>query len=163
MIYSRIIYAGVQGKTLIKILVRKLKRHLDKLFKLRIICRTKKLSYCTTKDKVPQYLKSHKLHEVCCLACSTKYIGKPDRNFGTHLQEHSSSDKKLPICNHLLLYGLSDYVVNLHSLLPSDNSVKYLEHVRVDVYDNTKIIDNSQNWVELCFLESLHNKWKKPN
>ena len=27
---------------------------------------------------------------------------------------------------------------------------------------NYKIIGNSQNWVELCFLESLHIKWKKP-
>ena len=30
------------------------------------------------------------------------------------------------------------------------------------VYDNIKIIDNSQNWIELFFLESLHIKWKKP-
>ena len=54
------------------------------------------------------------------------------------------------------------YGVNLHSLPPSNSSVEYLEHVKTAVYDNTKIIDSSQNWVELCFLESLHIKWKKP-
>ena len=57
-IFCRIPCAGVQGKTLIKNLVRKLKRHIDKPFKLRNIYRTKKLSYyCNTKDEVPEYLK----------------------------------------------------------------------------------------------------------
>ena len=55
-----------------------------------------------------------------------------------------------------------NYVVNLHSLPPSSNSVEYLKHVKIAVYDNTKIIDSSQNWVELCFFKSLHIKWKKP-
>ena len=50
---------------------------------------------------------------------------------------------------------------NLQSLPPSKNSVECLEHVKFAVYDNTKIIDNSQNWTDLCFLESLHVKWKK--
>ena len=52
-------------------------------------------------------------------------------------------------------------MVNLHSLLPTSNLVEYLEHVKIAVY-NTKIIDNNQNWIELCFLESLRIKWKKP-
>ena len=34
--------------------------------------------------------------------------------------------------------------------------------VKIAVYENTKIIDNSQNCIELYFLESLHMKWKKP-
>ena len=33
---------------------------------------------------------------------------------------------------------------------------------KIDIHDNTKIIENTQNWIELCFLESLHIKWKKP-
>ena len=45
MIFCRISYAGVQGETLIKNLVKKLKNHLDKPFKLRNIYRTKNLSY----------------------------------------------------------------------------------------------------------------------
>ena len=50
----------VQGEKLIKNLVRKLKRHIDEPFRFRNIYRPKKLSYyCNTKDKVPEYLKSH--------------------------------------------------------------------------------------------------------
>ena len=42
------------------------------------------LSYCfNTKDKVPEYLKSHIVYEFCCPVCNSKYIGKTDRNFGT--------------------------------------------------------------------------------
>ena len=50
----------------------------------------------------------------------------------------------------------------MHSLPPSNSSVEYLEHVKTTVYDNTKIINSSQNMVELCFLERLHIIWKKP-
>ena len=49
-----------------------------------------------------------------------------------------------------------DKVVKLHGLLPSNNSVEYLEHVKFLVYDYTRIIDSSQNCNELAFLESLH-------
>ena len=97
-IFCRIPYADVQVETLIKNLVRKLKRHIYKPFKLRNIYRTKKLSYYyNTKDKVPEYLKSHIVYEFCCPACNIKYIGKTDRNFGTRVQEHSGLDKKSPV------------------------------------------------------------------
>ena len=73
-------YEGVQGETLIKNRVRKLKRHIDEPFKLRNIYCMKKLSYyCNTKDTVPEYLKSHMVYEFCCPACNSKYIGKIDR------------------------------------------------------------------------------------
>ena len=116
---------GVQRETLIKNLVRKPKRHIDKQFELRNIYRTKKLSYYyNTKDKVPEYLKSHILYEFCCPACNMEYIGKTDPNFGTRVQEHNGLDKKPPVYNHLLECEHFNYVVNLHSLPPSNNSVE---------------------------------------
>ena len=82
--------------------------------------------------------------------------------FGTHVQDHSGSEKKALVYNHLLGCEHFNYMVNLHSLPPSNNSVEYFENVKIPVYGNTKIIDNSQNWIEICFLESLPIKWKKP-
>ena len=106
----------------------------------------KKLSYCcNTKDKVPEYLKSHMVYEFCCPACNSKYIGKTDQNFGTRVQEHSDSGKKSLVYNF-------NYVVKLHSLPPSNNLVEYLEHVKITVYGNT---------IELCFLKTFHIEWKK--
>ena len=127
-------------KKLTKNIVRKLKRHIDEPFKLRNVYCTKKLSYhYNIKDKVPEYLKSHIVYEFCCPACNSKYIGKTDRNFATHVQEHSGSDKKSPVYNHLLECEHLNYVVNLHSLAPSNNLVEYIEHVKTAVYDKTFI------------------------
>ena len=162
-IVCRIPYAGVQGEKLIKNLVRKLKRHIHEPFKLRNIDHTKKLSYyCNTTDQNLEHLKSQIRYEFCCPACCTKYSAKTNQNFYTCVEEHSGSDKKSPVYNHLLECEHFDYVVNLLSLPPSNKLVEYLEHVKIAVYDNTKIIDNSQNRTELCFLEKLHIKWKKP-
>ena len=86
-------------KNSLKIWPKKRKRHIDETFKLRNIYCTKKLHYYYTKDKVPEYLKSHIVYELCCPACNSKYIGKTDQNFSTHIQEHSGSDKKSPVYN----------------------------------------------------------------
>ena len=56
-IFFRILYTGKQGETLIKNLVRKLKRHLDKTSKLRNIYRTKKLSYYFNTIRIKSTLK----------------------------------------------------------------------------------------------------------
>ena len=99
------------------------------------------------------------MYKFCSPAYNNKYIGKTVRNFDTRVQEHSGSDEKSPVYNHLLECEHFNYVANLHSLPPSNNLAEYLKHVKIAVYDNTKIIDNSQRWVE---LESLHIKYEKP-
>ena len=103
------------------------------------------------------------VYEFYCPACNSKYIGKTDQNFGTRVQELSGSEKKSPLYNHLLECEHFNDVVNLHSLRPSNNLAEYLQHVKIAVYGNTKIIGSSQNWIELCFLETVHIKCKKPN
>ena len=110
----RIAYAGVQGETLIKNLVKTLKKYLDKPFKLRNSYHTKKVSYyCNTKDKLPEYRKFHIAQEFRCPACNNTYIGKTDWNFDTRVQEHSNSDKTSPVYNHLLECKHFNYVVSL--------------------------------------------------
>ena len=71
-------------------------------FKLRNTYRTKKLTYyCNTKDKVPEYLKSHIVYTFCCPACNNKYIGKTDQNICTLVQDHNGSDKISMVYNHM--------------------------------------------------------------
>ena len=101
------------------------------------------------------------MYELCCPACNDNYIGKTDQNFSTSVQKHRDPDKNSPIYKHLLECKHFNNVVNLHNLPPSNKSVKYLEHVQIAVYGNNRIIDNCQNWVKSCSLESLHTKWKK--
>ena len=77
-------------------------------------------------------------------------------NFGTRVQEHSGSDKKPLVYNHLRAQEHFNYVINLPSLPPSNNLVQYLEYAKLSVYDNTKIIDISQNWESLNFRKPSH-------
>ena len=58
--------------------------------------------------------------------------------------------EKPAVYNNLLECENFNFVVNLHSLPPSNNSGKCFEHVKFAVYDNIKIIHN-YHWVELCF------------
>ena len=105
---------------------------------------------------MPEYLKSHIVCEFCCPACNSKYTGKTDQNFLTCVQEHSGLDKKSPVYNHLLKCEHFNYVVNLYSLPPSNNLAEYLEHVKIAVYENTKITDKIQNCIELFFRKPSH-------
>ena len=73
---------------------------------------------------MPEYLKSNIVHEFCCPVCNNRYIGKTDQNFGTRVQEQNDLDKKLPVYNHLWECENFNYVVNLHSFSPSNNSVE---------------------------------------
>lgn len=71
----------MQGQTLIKNLFKKVKRQLDKPFQLRNIYSTKKLTYhLNTKEKVLEYLKSHKVYEFSCQPHNNKYIEKTDQS-----------------------------------------------------------------------------------
>ena len=123
--------------------------------------------YCNTKEGIPDYLKSHVVYEFCCPACNASYIGKTDRNLGTRIKEHCGLHKSSPIFNHLAECNFYQYTLTLHSFLcDGDETLTYqniLGHIRTTVTDNMRIIDKTENWAELCFLESLNIKWKKPS
>ena len=110
---------------------------------------------------MPEYQKSHIVYEFCSPVRNNKYSGKTERNFGTPVQGNSGSDKTSLFYKHLLEWEHFNYVVNLRSLPPSSNLVEYPVLVKIAVYSNIIIIDSSQIWIELYFLESLHIKWKK--
>ena len=80
---------------------------------------------------MPEYLKSHIAYEFCC---PSKYIAKTDPNYGTSVQEHSGSDKKSQVYNHLFECKHFNDVVNLHSLIPSNSLVEYLQSVNPIVH-----------------------------
>ena len=168
VIFSRIPYAGAQGDRLVKNLAKKLKRIISQPFILKNIYKTTKMSYyCNTKDRIPDYLNPHVVYEFCCPACNAGYIDKIDRNLGTRIKEHCELYKNSPIFNHLAEYNFCQHTLTLHCF-PWDGDVTLtdqdiLGHIRKTVTDNMRIICKSENWAELCFLESLNIKWKKPS
>ena len=168
VIFCRIRYAGAQGDRIVKNLTKKLKRIISQPFILKNIYRTTAMSYyCNTKDRIPDYLKSHVVYEFSCPACNAGYIGKTDRNLGTRIKEHCGLDKNSAIFNHLAECNFYWYALTLHSFpCDGDETLTYqniLGHIITTVTDNMRIIGKTENWDELCFLESLNIKWKKPS
>ena len=138
-------YAGAQGDRLVKNLTKKLKRIISQPFILKNIYKTTKMSYyCNTKDRIPDYLKSHVVYEFSCPACNAGYIGKTDRNLGTWIKEHCGLDKNSPIFNHLAECNFYQYTLTLHSF-PCGGDVTLtnqdiLRHIRTTATDNMRII-----------------------
>ena len=76
-------------------------------------------------------------------------------------------NKNSSVFNDLAECNFYHYTLTLHSF-PCDYNVTLtnqdiLGHIRTPVTDNMRIIGKSENWTELCFLESLNIKWKKPS
>ena len=163
VIFCRIPYAGAQGDRLLKNLTKKLKQIISKPFILKNICKTATMSYyCNTKGRIPDYLKSHVAYEFCYPVCSAGYIGKTDRNLGTGIKEHCGLDKNSPIFNHLAECNLYQYAFTLHSF-PCDGDVTLtnhdiLKHIRTTITINVRITSKAENWIFICFLESLNIK-----
>ena len=137
-------------------------------FILKCIYKTTKVSdFCNTKDRIPHYLKSHVVYKFFCPACNAGYIGNTDRNLGSRIKEHCGLDKNSPIFNHFAESNFYQYTRTLHSFAcDSDvtlNNQDMLADIRTTVTDNLRIIGKSENWAELCFLETLNINWKKPS
>ena len=103
--------------------------------------------YCNTKDRIPDYLKSHVVYKFCCRACNAGYIGKTDRNLGTWIKEHCGLDKNSLIFNYLAECNFYQYILTLHSF-PCDGDVALtsqdiLGNIRASVTDNMKTIGKS--------------------
>ena len=116
-------YAGAEGVRSVKNLTKKLKRIISQPFILKKIYKTTKMSYyCNTKDRIPDYLKSHVVYEFSCPACNAGYIGKTDRNLGTRIKEHCGLDKNSSVFNHLAECNFYRHTLTLQSF-PCDGDV----------------------------------------
>ena len=111
--------------------------------------------YCNTKDRIPDYLKSHVVYEFSCPVCNAGYIGKTDQNLGTWIKEHCGLDKNSPIFNHLAECNFYQHTLTLHSFL-CDGDVTLtnqdtLGHIKTTVTDNMRTIGKSENWLNFVF------------
>ena len=99
--------------------------------------------------------------------CNAGYSGQTDHNLGTRIKENCELDKNAAIFNHLADCNFYQYTLILHSFPCSGDETStnqdILGHIRITITDNMRIIGKSEKWAELCFLENLNIKWKKPS
>ena len=165
-IWFNLPFLGTEGEHLVKKCVRRLKHNFRTCVKIKVHYKTHKMAmFCGLKDKVPSNLQSHVIYEFCCPGCHSKYIGKTDRNFGTRLDEHGSinNDQTSAISSHLLSCTHFHEMVSLINIGNSDDSINVQSHVLEAVRKHTNIVARNDNWVQLCFLETLFYKRNSPS
>ena len=165
VIWINLPYLGKKGEQLTNSLIRKLKRSFKESVKLKTIYKTNKLSmFCNTKDNISIEQKSNVIFGITCPGSFQKYVGKTDRNLITRTDEHGTKVEQpvyqlLSNCcgfnNHIMLFTLPDAATNT-------TIVSKELHLHNPVINNVKILDKSDKWGQLQFLEAYYIKTVAP-
>ena len=164
-IWFNLSYLATEGEHLVKKCVRRLKHNFKTPVNIKVHYRTHKIAMFCSLNKIPTSLQSHVIYEFCCPGCHSKYIGKTDRNFGTRVDEHGSinNEQNSAVSNHLLLCEPFHEMVSFMNIGNSDDSLNVQSHVLEAVRNNTNIVARNDNWLQLCFLETLFCKRFSPS
>ena len=95
----------------------------------------------STKDNLPNALKSNVVYKFSCASCNASYIGETTRHLTTRIKEHLSSDKKSHIFKHLEMSG---------------------DCKRACSEDCFSILDHAPTEYQLKIKEALHIQWNQP-
>ena len=138
----------------------KLGRFTNKRFNL--VCRysVTKISFFTNmKDKLNKLSKSNVVQQFSCPGCESSYIGKTELKLFEKTQEHL-------ICAISAIKRHLDTCLNVKHLFPITNLILNgvnTHEFRLNlVRQNTRRIDESNNWNVLLFKEAYHIKEKCP-
>ena len=150
------------GEKFAKKCISKLQKCSKKELKFILIYDKKKLAFfCSNKDPVPVSLQSYIIYQFEFPGCKVKYIGKTDSCLELRLNEHldfrtSAVGKHLYECEHFH-HIVKLFNISVHSNLePSFIETWY--HISSAISRNTQIIDENNNWTQLCLLESFYIK-----
>ena len=130
--------------------------------KFNLVCRysVTKISFFTNmKDKLNKLSKSNVVYQSSCPGCESSYIGKTERTLFERTKEHV-------IRADSAIKGHFDNCLNVKHLFSINNltlnDVNKHEFRLNLVRQNTRIIDESNNWNVLLFKEAYHIKEKCP-
>ena len=111
------------------------------------------------KDKLEKFSKSNVAYQFSCPGCASSYVGKTQRTLFESIKEHvTRADSAIK--------GHTDNCLKVEHLFSINNLI--LNHVNTHelrlnlVRQNTRIIDESNNWNVLLFKEAYHIKGKCP-
>ena len=163
-LYLKLPYQGINGEKIVKKMKRKLRHCLKKDLNvsINVYYSTTKISYYTsTKDHIPKLSNSGVVYEYVCPGCLATYIGETQATLFKRTLQHSHEQKDSAIYKHLLNCNGYKHITSLFK-------IEYEEFDEVSfkinsVRENTKIINRSRDWVELCFKEAIAIKTRNPN
>ena len=102
------------------------------------------------KDKIPELCLSNLIYKYTCECCNAFYIGKTDLQFWCRITQHMGTSART---GKEISVKTASHVRD-HCLKQCNTSVKL---------ENFKVIDRLYGRVGILYLESLHQKTKKPS
>jgi len=170
-IWFKVPYLGKEGENLVRKCIQRLKHSFKTEVRFKVSYDTKKLAmFCSNKDKIPVGLKSNCIYQFKCPGCSESYIGKTDRNFDTRVAEHGShrKDQDTIVYKHLSNCTSFHEIIQMLNL-PMTNNSSFAPKAVIQPYilnaaiKNIECLSTNNNWTQLCFLEALYIKIRKPS
>ena len=156
-------YLGEESEQMIRNVKRKL-YHVFKTpekIKFNIQLRTTKLSLFTSnKEKIAPLSKSHVVYKYQCPGCAGRYIGKTDTTLFRRTREHGWTQKDSAVYKHFANCQSYQNIVSIFEI--DGHKIDTKEFQITTVRDNLEILHHCDNWIQLCFLESLTIKDLKP-
>ena len=159
-VFINIDYPGAKNEHLLKKYFKKLGCSTNQ--KTNFVCRycVMKISFFSyMKDKLNKISKSNVVYQFSCPGCESSYIGKTEPALFERTKEHVTlvdSEIKGHLDNCLNM----EYLFFINSLILDDVN-KHNFRLNL-VRQNTRIIDESNNWNVLLFKEAYHIKEKCP-
>ena len=159
-VFINIDYPGEKGEHLLKKCFKKLGCSINQ--KVHLVCRysVMKISFFTNmKDKLNKISKSNVAYQFSCPGCESSYTGKTERTLFERTKEQVTRVESE-------IKGRLDNCLNVEHLVFISNLILNVinkHNFRLNlVRQNTRIIDESNNWNVLLFTEAYHINEKCP-
>ena len=128
--------------------------------KVNFVCRyslTKTSFFTNMKDKLNKLSKSNVVYQFSCPGCESSYVGKTEQTLVEITKEHVTRANSA-IKGHLDNCLNLEHLFSINNLILNDvNTHEFRLNI---VRQNTRIIDESNNWNVLLFKEAYHIKEK---
>ena len=128
--------------------------------KVNFVCRysiTKTSFFTNMKDKLNKLSKSNVVYQFSCPGCESSYVGKTEQTLVEITKEYVTRANSA-IKGHLDNCLNLEHLFSINNLILNDvNTHEFRLNI---VRQNTRIIDESNNWNVLLFKEAYHIKEK---
>ena len=152
VIWINLPYLGKKGEQLTNSLIRKLKISFKESVKLKTVYKTNKLSmFCN-------------IYRIASRGCFQEYVGKTDQNLITRTDKHGTKVDQ-PMYQHLSnCCAFNDHIMlfTLPDAATGTTIVSKELHLHNVVINNVKILDKTNKWGQLQFLEAYYIKKLAP-
>ena len=156
-------YNGKEAESI----VTRCKKRLTRLFKngrkvkFNICLQATKVSFYTSnKDRIPFLSSSGVIYRYTCPGCNSTYVGKTESTLFNRTKQHGWTQPDSAIRKHFNHCEAWKDIVGMFQIdgLEIDKMSFQINCVR----ENIEVINRSDNWLKLAFLESLAIKEWKP-